>query len=145
MENELKHYGVLGMHWGVRRYSTVKGTNPKAKKKSSRAEESELKKTKKGIDSAKSITDEAKNINRVIDKNRKPKTTKTDDLSKMSDQELRDRVNRMNMEQQYNRLSSKDVESGRSYVSDTLEVAGSVLGIASSAVTIALAVKQLRK
>ena len=74
--------------------------------------------------------------------------TKKFDLSKMSDKELRDQINRQLLEQQYNKLfsdtSSSEVSKGRTMVKDTLEFAGSVLAITGSALSIALAIKELR-
>lgn len=69
------------------------------------------------------------------------------DLSEMSDKELRDRINRMQMEEQYNRLMdnrAQSVKTGRDYVDSTLDVAGSVLTVASTAVGLALAIHQLK-
>ena len=69
-------------------------------------------------------------------------------LSKMTDQELRDRINRANLEKQYNDLfgptEAPKVSRGREYARTFLESAGTVLGVTSSALGIALAVKELR-
>ena len=74
-------------------------------------------------------------------------TTKRLDLSKMSDKELRDQINRELLEQQYNKLladtSATQVSKGRTILQDTLDVAGSVLAITGSALSIALAIKKL--
>ena len=63
-------------------------------------------------------------------------TTKRLDLSKMSDKELRDQINRELLEQQYNKLfadtSATQVSKGRTILQDTLDVAGSVLAITGS-------------
>ena len=70
------------------------------------------------------------------------------DLSKMSDKELRDRINRELLEQQYSKLfadtSATQVSKGRAVLQDTLDVAGSVLAITGSALSIALAIKKLK-
>lgn len=120
----LQHHGIKGMKWGVRR-------TPE-----------QLQRTKNHIDTASNMVKEAKNINSSISKIRT--TVKKKDLSKMSDQELRDRVNRMNLEQQFSQLSSGKVSKGESYVRNTLEIAGSALAVTSSAVAIAVGIKQLR-
>jgi hypothetical protein len=72
---------------------------------------------------------------------------KTYDLSKMSDNELRQHINRMQMEEQYTRLMNdraQEVKSGRDYVDSVLSVSGQVLTVASSAVGLALAIHQLK-
>ena len=65
----------------------------------------------------------------------------------MSDKELRDQINRALLEQQYNKLfadtSTAQVSKGRMILQDTLDVAGSVLAITGSALSIALAIKKL--
>ena len=67
------------------------------------------------------------------------------DLSKMTDQEMREQINRAMLEKQYDDMfNPKKVYSGREAVSDTLEIAGSVLAITSSALGIALAIKELK-
>lgn len=46
-QNELSHYGVLGMKWGVRRYLNKDGSLTSAGKKKYRANESDSSVTKK--------------------------------------------------------------------------------------------------
>lgn len=75
------------------------------------------------------------------------KKKKTFDLSNMSDAELRSFINRMQMEDQYSRLMSErdtEVSKGRITVHDILDVAGDALAVGSSAIAIALAIKQLK-
>ena len=125
MSNTLKHYGILGMKWGIRR-------TPE-----------QLTRAKAHVDAASGMVKEAKNINNAVSSVRS--TSGKKDLSSMSDQELRERVNRMNMEQQYSMLSANKTSKGQAYAASTLEVAGSALAITSSALGIALAIKQLKK
>lgn len=63
----------------------------------------------------------------------------------MSDSELRERVNRMNLERQYSDLTANQVSRGRANVGAILDTAGAVLGIGASAVSIALAVREFKK
>lgn len=125
MENaELTHHGIKGMHWGVIR-------TPE-----------QLQRAQGHISTASNIVKEAKNINNSVSNIRS--NTKKKNLSTMSDQELRDRVNRLNLEQQYTQLSGNKVSKGQQYVRNTLEVAGSTLAIAGSIVGIAAGIKQLK-
>lgn len=124
MDNTLQHHGIKGQKWGVRR-------TPE-----------QLQRVRGNIDTASGIVKEAKNINNSVSNIRS--SAKKKDLSKMTDQELRDRVNRMNLEQQYSQLSSNKVSKGESYVRNTLEIAGSTLAVASSAIAIAVGIKQLK-
>ena len=61
----------------------------------------------------------------------------------MSDAELKQKVSRLNLEQQYANLSANNVSKGRVTMENTLSIAGGVLATASSVLGIALAVKQL--
>jgi hypothetical protein len=125
VNNTLTHFGIKGMKWGVRRT------------------DDQLARDKGRIETASSMVKEAKNINNSVSNIRS--TSKSKDLSKMSDAELRAQVNRMNLEQQYSQLSSSQTSKGQSYVKNILDVAGSTLAIAGSAVTIALGVRELKK
>jgi hypothetical protein len=66
----------------------------------------------------------------------------------MTDQQLRDRINRANLERQYNDLfapaEASRMARGKERAGNILETAGTVLAVGSSALGIALAIKELR-
>lgn len=70
------------------------------------------------------------------------------DLSKMTDKEMRDRINRQLLENQYNSLFAPEVSTvtrGQKAVSAALNVGGTVLAAGSTALSIALMIKELKK
>jgi hypothetical protein len=83
--NELRHWGVKGMKWGIRRYQNKDGSLTPAGKKRRAQLEAELSTLGKKAGN-KSATPET----------RKPKRT-----SDMTDAEIRDSINRMLLEKQY--------------------------------------------
>ena len=161
----LVHWGVKGMKWGVRRYQNKDGTltnagkkrydrdirENNAKKKDNRINidgpdpdrwvKEDIDRTRRATNSASDTVRELQKVNNAT--SRKSKTRM--DLSKMSDQELRNRIQRERLEREYNDMfAPQKVSKGRQYVTNTLEAAGTVLAIGSSALGIALAIKELK-
>lgn len=168
-QNEIYHFGIKGMKWGVRRYQNSDGTLTKAgqrryesdvsanmkRKKDKRIPEEGLKdpkrwaredneRTKGLIDATSRLNNDLKNANRESlnrAKNNRPKM----DLSNMTDKEMRDRINRAVLERQYNDMfAPQKVSKGREFANNALDIAGSTLAITSSALGIALAIKNLK-
>lgn len=164
-DDELYHYGIKGMKWGVRRYQNADGTLTSAGKKrmyreqfdmeskerkelkkytadTSRWVKEDMERIKRLTDSSKQLTNELKNTNDKLIKNAKRNQI---DLSQMSDKELRDRINRSFLEKQYNDMFNPPrVSKGKEYVGKVLDNAGNALAITSTALGVALAIKELR-
>lgn len=165
--NELYHYGKKGMKWGVRRYQNKDGTltaagkkrydrdvrENNAKKKDNRAKidgpdpdrwvKEDMSRSKKVLDETGKTLNEIDNVRSTAAKNKAKKV----DLSSMSDQELRDRINRANLERQYSNLIAEDqvtISRGRQIADNVIQYGGGALAIGSSALGIALAIKELR-
>mgnify|MGYP006919008990 CR=1 FL=1 len=162
--NELYHHGVKGMKWGVRRYQNKDGTLTLKGKKRSERELGELnndqrksytanpnKWVRDDLSRSRNLANEAagmtrtlKTANKDLHENRPKKQTKPD-LSSMSDQELRNRINRATLEKQYMDLCvPKRVDKGREAFDRTLSYAGTAFAIGGSALGIAKAIKELK-
>jgi len=162
----LTHAGIKGMKWGVRRYQNKDGSltpagklrydrdvrENNAKKKDNRINidgpdpkrwvKEDTTRAKGVVDSSQNMVRELKNIDNNT--RSKPKVQPMD-LSNMSDKEMRDQINRAMLEKQYNDMfAPRKTSRGREYVTKTLETAGTVLAIGSSALGIALSIKELR-
>lgn len=142
-EEELKHYGIKGQKWGVRRFQNSDGSLTGEGRK--RYADIDLNDAKKKVDKGKNVVDGAVKVKKKAVEKQHEKQIKKD-LSEMSDQELRDIVNRLNMEERYTQvMKSRGVEQGKSKVDKILEYAGTALTIGSSALSIAIAIKELKK
>ena len=141
--DELKHYGIKGMKWGVRRFQNSDGSLTADGKK--RYSGDNLKDIQKQVNQGKNVVDGVKKTRTKAAEKQHEKKIKSD-LSQMSDKELRDIVNRLNMEERYTQvMKSRGVETGKSRADKILEYAGTALTIGSSALSIMIAIKELQK
>ncbi len=155
--SELYHHGVNGQKWGVRRFQNEDGTLTAAGKSRKRARqrffEPSIEKKPKKISPAKALADETKNAANESSytagklggiKRNKERYEKQQEARKMSDAELRNAINRLNLERQYSDLSTRDYKSGYDTASEVLSIVGSVAAIGASAATITAIVSQMR-
>jgi hypothetical protein len=135
--NELYHHGIKGMKWGVRRTDAQLGHD---------TGKIDLQKTKKKVDAAGTIVTESQNINKKVSskKQRKMQKQQVQTAKAMTDKELRERVNRLNMEQQYARLSTEQMNAGKVNVDKVLAEVGTAVAVTNSVLAIALAIQKLK-
>ena len=164
MSNELQHWGIKGQKWGVRRYQNADGSLTPAGIKRYRDEagdierrlntnkremtvddyQNAIKKTKsvgEGIDSVRKFNDDGKKLKDPAMERRIRKSTE-----QMSDKELQQRVQRLNMEDNYTRMMMhrEHLQQGEDYVNKMLDVSATVVRGATTALTIAMLIKQMK-
>lgn len=110
---ELYHWGITGMKWGVRRYQNKDGSLTPAGKKRYKSTEEELKAREKVIKNAersraklakleaKKADLDAREKALQEDANRKANAPKQKTIKEMTDDELRERTTRLNLEKNY--------------------------------------------
>lgn len=155
MSNYIKHHGIKGMKWGVRRFQNADGSLT-AKGKQRYGDKDNFEKqyhedvkkkisgVKSSIGKASGAVDKAKDINDKMVKKANADQIKKD-VSKMSDQELQKIVNRLNMEERYKQvMNSRAAEEGKNRVGQILEYAGTALAVGASAATLLIQIQELK-
>lgn len=154
MENELYHHGILGMKWGVRRFQNADGSLTEAGKSRYRDSGTVDKALKPGKDGKPSLAEKAtRNVKNAVDiadsmvtSNEKNRAVARKEARELSDEELRKRINRLQMEKQYAELAaSNELSDGKARVHEILKTTGEVMGIATAAATAAAAIYQIKK
>ena len=169
--SDLRHHGIKGQKWGVRRFQNSDGSLTAAGRKRYGDGESSydygkdsggrkvvrvgkgssiedyqnaIKKTKTAGESVENIRKFNNDVKRIKDPAMEKRIRKSTEA--MTDKELQQRVNRLNMEDNYTRMMMhrEQLKQGEDYVNKVLDVSAVALRGATTALTIALLVKQLK-
>lgn len=147
---ELYHSGIKGQRWGIRRYQNEDGTLTEAGKLRYRTKKDDAygisdkdvaeRTRSKELETESKISGEASNaIYNVANHLNSSTVAIKKNYDKLSDEELRKRINRLRLEEDYGKLSgdTKYKKTGEAWVKDTLTIAGTVLALGTAATTIA--------
>ena len=161
----LQHHGRKGMKWGRRLYQNPDGSLTPAGRLRYRKNAERDERTLAGDTPRKSTADDYKNalnatksvgegidsVRKLNDDGKKLKDTKLErqirkSTEQMSDKELQQMVQRLNMEDNYTRMmmNREHLKQGEDYISRMLDVSAVALRGTTTALTIALLVKQLK-
>lgn len=141
--NALTHYGVKGQRWGVRRYQNKDGTLTSAGKKRYNNELEKLKGEQKVIKNQQrtrakyvklkqmreEIDEQKEELKKPIESNKKAsgketsnaKSAKSKDISKMSNEELKQLHDRLQLEKNVRDLLPKETSKGKKFTDKVIE------------------------
>jgi hypothetical protein len=125
--SELYHHGVLGMRWGVRRNNSS-GSSGEPSRLRRFARNTNVNDVSSMINNTKTINNETSRIvkNKAVNNHKKT-------AEQMSNKELQDAINRMNLEKQFSTLSAEKTTAGKISAMDVLDTVGTALTIAGAA------------
>lgn len=115
-DNYLVHHGVQGMKWGVRKQKPSSGSSKKKKVKKSSKIVSKFKKQR---------SEKMKEKARI----KKNTATTKKSVKAMTDTELKNVINRLEMEKRYRSLRAEEITPGRKFVGEVLRTSGKTLAV----------------
>lgn len=113
-QNELYHWGIKGQRWGIRRYRNEDGTLTEAGKQRY-SKQLERISTRRNLSGSRRTS----TLERARKKN----------IEEMSNQELQEYINRMNLERNYRNLTKRDLMQGNKIAKNILAYYGSTLAL----------------
>ena len=161
---ELQHHGIKGMKWGRRRFQNADGSLTPAGIKRYRDEAGDIErrlntgkkettaedyeKALGGVKTASTVVEGVRRTNSDMNQVKDPAMERRirKNASQMSDKELYEKVQRMNVEDNYTRMmmNRERPERGESFTNKVLDVSAVALRGATTALTIAVLLKQLK-
>lgn len=160
----LQHHGIKGMKWGRRRFQNADGSLTPAGIKRYRDEAGDIERRlntgkkettaedyEKALDKVKTASTVVEGVRRTNSDMNQVKDPAMErrirkNASQMSDKELYEKVQRMNVEDNYTRMmmNRERLERGESFTNKVLDVSAVALRGATTALSIAVLLKQLK-
>lgn len=147
-DDELYHHGIIGQKWGVRRFQNANGSLTAAGKQRYNKSGMTQRETDTFVNESYKILTSTDNVSKSLNKIKKSEAAKKKDkmnhekykkVSEMSDQELREFLNRYDMEQRYKKIvneNKKDILTGSEVAKEVLNATKDMAAIAVSAATL---------
>ena len=131
---ELYHFGIKGMHWGIRRYQNSDGSltpagikryhNTNRIRSINEKADEQIRQIKERSKIAKAESKAANRIakaeSKYLPKDKSSEANKQKPISEMSDDEIRAKINRVRLENELKSLSPKQVSKGQRFVESVI-------------------------